>query len=289
MFRSGARAESAQFGSALRLGNGKHTVGEELAGGYYSAPERHGDVLVRSAGPWSRNVQALLRHLENAGFTQAPVHISRDADAGTETLSFIPGQAGTYPLSAAQRSDEALVNVARAIRAMHDAASGFVAPEPGNWQYRTAIPAEVDCIGHNDLGPYNVIYHGAEVAAIIDWDFAGPSSRAWDLCYAAHRFVPLSAPRSTRAFGWDRMPDRAARLHLFTQAYGGALALPYLLDLLIVRLAAICANIEQQVQLGNPKFARQRDEKHTEGYREDMQYILRHRDSLLGYRPGTAG
>jgi hypothetical protein len=263
-------------------------MGDELAGGYYSAPKRHGDLIIRAAGPWSRNVQALLRHLKNAGFTQAPVYVSRDEYAGTETLSFIPGQAGTYPLTAAQRSDEALVNVARTIRAMHDAASGFVAPEPGNWQYRTAIPADVDCIGHNDLGPYNVIYNGTDVAAIIDWDFAGPSSRAWDLCYAAHRFVPLSAPRSARAFGWDPVPDQAARLHLFTQAYDGDLAVPYLLDLLIVRLAAICANIELQVQLGNPGFDRQRDEKHTGGYREDMQYIHQHRDSLLRHRPGTA-
>lgn len=246
-------------------------------------------MVTRATGPWSCNVHALLRHLNGAGFTQAPEYVSCDKDAGTETLRFIPGQAGTYPLTAPQRSDEALVNVARTIRAMHDASSGFIAPDPANWQYRTAFPAEIDCIGHNDLGPYNVIYDGISVAAIIDWDFAGPSSRVWDLCYAAHRFVPLSAPRSTRAFGWDQMPDQAARLHLFTQAYGSGICLPYLLDLLIVRLASICADIEQQVQLGNPRFARQRDEKHTSGYREDMRYILQHRDSLLHYPPGSEG
>jgi aminoglycoside phosphotransferase (APT) family kinase protein len=254
-------------------------VNGELAGGYHSAPVRQGNLITRNAGPWSRNVEALLRHLRNDGFTRAPLYVSRDDDAGTETLRFVPGQAGTYPLTAPQRSDKALVNVARAIRAMHDATTGFAAPEPGNWQYRTAIPAEVDCIGHNDLGPYNVIYDGADIAAIIDWDFAGPSSRAWDLCYAAHRFVPLSAPRSTRAFGWDPMPAQAARLRLFTEAYGDGIALPYLLDLLILRLAAISANIEQQVQLGNPRFDRQRDEKHTDGYREDIQYILHQRNS----------
>ena len=110
-------------------------------------------MIIRTAGPWSRNVHALLGHLNDAGFHQAPVYVARDEDAGTETLRFIPGQAGTYPLSAAQRSDEALVNMARTIRAMHDASSGFVTPEPDRWQDRTAIPAEIDCIGHNDLGP----------------------------------------------------------------------------------------------------------------------------------------
>jgi aminoglycoside phosphotransferase (APT) family kinase protein len=153
-------------------------------------------------------VEALLGHLERAGFRQAPAYLSRDEDAGTETLSFVAGQAGTYPLTAEQRSDQALVNVARAIRVMHDATAGITAPEPGRWQCRAVIPAEVDCIGHNDLGPYNMVFDGSRVAGIIDWDFAGPSSRAWDLCYAAHRFVPLSAPRSTVAFGWDRSPIR---------------------------------------------------------------------------------
>lgn len=260
---------------------------ERLAGGYHSAPVRRGDVVMRAAGKWSPNVQALLRHFESVGFTQAPVYVSGDENAGTETLSFVHGQAGTYPLSQTQRSDEALVNVARAIRAMHDAASAFAVPEPGDWQYRTVIPAEIDCIGHNDLGPYNVVYDGACVAAFIDWDFAGPSSRAWDLCYAAHRFVPLSAPRSTRAFGWDPVPDQAGRLHLFTEAYGGDIDLAYLLDLLVVRLSAITANIEQQVHLGNRAFDRHREEKHTDGYLEDMRHILRHRDVLL--HPRRAG
>jgi aminoglycoside phosphotransferase (APT) family kinase protein len=264
------------------------TVADELAGGYHSAPVRRGDLVIRAAGTWSRNVQALLRHLREAGFTQAPVYVSRDERAGTETLRFIDGQAGTYPLSMPQRSAEALANVARAIRAMHDAASGFIAPEPGNWQYRTAIPAHIDCIGHNDLGPYNVVFDGTRLAGIIDWDFAGPSSRAWDLCYAAHRFVPLSAPRSTRAFGWEPVPDQAARLRLFAEAYGGDVPLSYLLDLLIVRLSAICANIEQPSQLGNPKFDRMREERHADGYREDMRYILQNRESLLSSPSGTS-
>ncbi|MFC0864806.1 phosphotransferase [Sphaerimonospora cavernae] len=253
---------------------------DELLGGYHSAPVRHGDTVVRAAGAWSPNVQALLRHFERVGFTQAPKFLSTD-DA-TETLSYITGQPGTYPLNEQQRSDEALTQVARTIRAMHDATTGFVSPEPGNWQYRTTIPADVDCIGHNDLGPYNVVYDGARVAAIIDWDFAGPSNRIWDLCYAAHRFVPLSAPRSTKAFGWDLVPDQAARLRLFADAYGRGVTPAELLDLLIVRLSSIAAYIETKIRLGDPWFDRQRDERHTDAYREDIQYILANREHLLG-------
>jgi len=257
---------------------------EELAGGYNSGPVRRGDTVVRTTGKWSRNVQALLRHLESVGFTQAPRFVSCDNDAGTETLSFVAGQPGLYPLTALQRSDEALAQVARAIRAMHDATTAFTAPEPGNWQYRTTIPADIDCIGHNDLGPYNMVYEGNRVAAIIDWDFAGPSNRIWDLCYAAHRFVPLSAPRSTKAFGWDPIPDQPTRLRLFTDVYGHDIAPADLLDVLIVRLSSIAANIETQIRLGNPRFDRQRDERHADGYREDMQYILTHHERLLHSR-----
>lgn len=255
---------------------------EELTGGYHSAPVRHGDTVVRATGPWSPNVQALLRHLEEAGFAQAPRFIEADT-AGTETLSYIAGQPGTYPLTDDQRSDEALTQVARTVRGMHDATAGFTAPEPGAWQYRTTIPADIDCVGHNDLGPYNVVYDDDRVAAIIDWDFAGPSNRIWDLCYAAHRFVPLSAPRSTKAFGWDPVPDQAARLRLFTDAYGLDDVTPAaLLDMLIVRLSSIAAYIETNVRRGNPQFDRQRDERHTDGYREDIRYILAQREHLLG-------
>lgn len=258
---------------------------EELTGGYHSDPVRHGDTVVRATGPWSRNVQALLRHFEASGFTQAPRFITTDPTAQTETLSFVTGQPGTYPLTTPQRSDEALTNTAHTIRAMHDATAGFTPPEPGNWQYRTTIPADIDCIGHNDLGPYNVVYDDTQpdaIAAIIDWDFAGPSNRIWDLCYAAHRFVPLSAPRSTIAFGWDPLPDQPARLRLFTDTYGRGITPADLLDPLIVRLSSITTYIETQIRLDNPKFNRQRDERHTDGYREDMHYILTHRDRLLG-------
>ncbi|KAA8886226.1 hypothetical protein F3087_26940 [Nocardia colli] len=54
---------------------------------------------------------------------------------------------------------------------------------------------------------------------------------------------------------------------------------PDLLDLL---LATLTADIESQIRLGNPGFDRHRDERHTDGYREDMQYILDNRDYLLG-------
>lgn len=256
-------------------------MNEILTGGYNSSPVREGETVVRAAGPWTPSVHALLRHLRSAGFDQVPEPISLSSDGSTETLGYVEGTAGTYPLTASQRSDSALVSVASTIRAMHDASVGFGLPVDSVWQARTAIPAEIDCIGHNDLGPYNMVFSGTHVAAIIDWDFAAPSSRAWDLCYAAHRFVPLSAPVSAAAFGFDPLPDQAARLALFAEAYGGEIPPGDLIDLLLVRLASIAANIEREVRFGNPAFARQRDERHGDAYRQDIAYILQNRDAWL--------
>ncbi|WP_071656343.1 phosphotransferase [Mangrovactinospora gilvigrisea] len=246
----------------------------KLGGGYNSSPVQKGEVVVRKMGAWSPNVHALLRHFETVGFNLAPRFLSRDDDAGTETLQYIPGEAGAYPLREELRSDQALTNVARAIREMHDASATFLSTEPNKWQYRTTMPLEIDCIGHNDLGPYNTVFDGTRVTAFIDWDFAGPSNRIWDLCYAAHRFVPLSAPRSTKAFGWDPIPDQRNRLRLFVEAYDFDFSFDEFLDVLVVRLASISTNIERNVHLGNQRYERQRIEKHAEGYREDMQYIL---------------
>lgn len=252
---------------------------EVLRGGYYSAPIRRGSVVERRTGPWSPNVHALLRHFEQVGFSQAPRVVGVNGDR--ETLTYVDGEAGVYPLAAAQRSDDALIEVAHTMRAMHDASAGFVAPDPTTWQSRVSVPDAIDCIGHNDVGPYNVVFDGSRVVALIDWDFAGPSSRAWDLCYAAHRFVPLSAPRSTRAFGWDPLPDQPSRLRAFAAAYDMDIPVPYLVDLVIVRLSSIAANIEHEIQRGNPAFDRHRDERHCDGYREDMQYILDNRTRLI--------
>ena len=59
---------------------------------------RHGDTVLRPAGPWTPAVHALLIHLENAGFTGSPrvvgnrswpgEHVARQAGPVED---FIPG------------------------------------------------------------------------------------------------------------------------------------------------------------------------------------------------------
>jgi hypothetical protein len=54
-----------------------------------------------------------------------------------------------------------------------------------------------------------------------------------------------------------------------------------LLDLLVIRLGSIAARIEAGIRAGDPHFDRQRDERHGDGYREDLRYILEHRDGWI--------
>jgi hypothetical protein len=48
-----------------------------------------GGVVRRPAGPWTPTVQALLDHLERAGFTGSPRAVSADSE---DVVTYIPGE-----------------------------------------------------------------------------------------------------------------------------------------------------------------------------------------------------
>jgi hypothetical protein len=52
---------------------------------------------------------------------------------GREVLTCPPGGAAHRPLPAPMRSEKAVHSAVRVVQALHDAAQGFVAPEPGEW------------------------------------------------------------------------------------------------------------------------------------------------------------
>ncbi|GIM94382.1 phosphotransferase enzyme family protein [Paractinoplanes toevensis] len=256
---------------------------EAMDRGRFSKPVRNGDVVERVLGPGRSNVHALLEHLHERGFDLAPRFLGVTSDGSRERLSFLSGDTGYPPLAAALRSDAALVDVARAARKLHDASEGFVAPEPGRWSgHDYAGPVRPDCVGHLDLAPWNITFDGEQVTGIIDWDFAAPTSRMWDLAYAAHQFVPLHPSEALAAWGWDTEPDRVARLRMFAQAYGEPATPAELVDLAAMRLLSIGAHIEDRIRAGDPAFAVHRDEDHGSGYRTAAAWILTHRAELLG-------
>ncbi|TDX02626.1 aminoglycoside phosphotransferase family protein [Kribbella sp. VKM Ac-2566] len=256
----------------------KDPMDDVMPGGRFAKPVRQGGTVRRRSG--SANTHALLRHFERVGFDLAPRLVA--VDGATETLSYLPGTTGYPPLTEELRSDRALVSVARAIRRLHDATEGFEPVEPEDWrELEVAVPVRIDCVGHHDLAPWNLVFDGPEVTGIIDWDTIRPSNRRWDLAYAAHQFVPFHPAASLEPFGWPEEPDRSGRLRLFCASYGLGVAPAELVDLIGIRLLSFAAYIEQQVRAGDPAFDVHRDEDHAGGYRAAAAYVLANRTTLL--------
>ena len=70
---------------------------------------------------------------------------------------------------------------------------------------------------HNDVNLDNVVFRAGRAVALIDFDLAGPGSRAWDVACAVRLWAPLrprdhiADPRRGREF---------ERLRLFVDSYG---------------------------------------------------------------------
>lgn len=126
-------------------------------------------VVHKSIAPWSESVRALLRHLEAAGFTGAPRVIG-------DGYSFVPGES-PHPYA---WPDATVGAVGALLRGVHDAAATFRPPADAVWQpnWLRDLGGDDLVLGHCDTGPWNIV---GPAAAFIDWEFAGPVDRLWEL------------------------------------------------------------------------------------------------------------
>jgi Phosphotransferase enzyme family len=190
-----------------------------LTGGFVNRVVRVGKTVRRPAGPWSRAIHALLRHLEKVGFEYAPRVLGTD-DQGREILSFIPGEAiGWSDWPSHLRQDAGVQELGSVLRRYHDAVVGFTPDLDAVWRNPLA-PARGELICHGDFSPFNTIWRGGHLVGVIDWDFAQPGNRVSDLAYLAWYTVPLAGDRRTREYGFDPVPDRSHRLDVLVAAYG---------------------------------------------------------------------
>src|SRR5918993_256965 len=148
---------------------------EPLAGsnGQPTATIRHGDWVLRPAGPWTPAVHALLRHLERVGFPAAPRVVGDGHDdQGREVLSWIPGRiAHPRPYT-----EEQIWQVGQLLGALHQATATFQAPPEAVWQPCTLHRRAPDTvISHCNVGPWHVILDQGRPVGLIDWSLAGPT------------------------------------------------------------------------------------------------------------------
>ena len=186
---------------------------EEVLSRGVTSVVRVGDTVRRATGPWTPAVHALLRHLEHIGFDGAPRVLGIDAE-GREVLTYVEGETPALPPPVWAATDEALAGVARLLRGYHDAVEGFEPPADAAWRRWLGAPAEPETICRSDLQPPNVVFRAAAPVAFIDWDFAAPGPRLWDVAAAAANWVPLGG-----AEGWPPV-ERGPRLRMLCDVYG---------------------------------------------------------------------
>jgi hypothetical protein len=203
---------------------------ERLPGANLGAAVRVGDTVRRPRKPSSDAVQALLGHLRQAGFDGCPEPLGFD-DGDREVVSYVEGDGGTMPLPAPAVTDAALVAHARLIRRFHDAVGSF--PHRSlTWDPLLRDPvASHEIICHNDLSIPNSVYRGGRPSALVDWGFAAPGRRLWDVAYAVWWLVPLHRPQYMATIGWPEV-DQGRRLRAFVDAYGLGDERALLLDVL---------------------------------------------------------
>jgi hypothetical protein len=103
---------------------------------------------------------------------------------------------------------EVLVSVVRLVRAMHEAARDFVPPEGAVWAWPPPPEYRGDLVCHNDVCRENVVFRAGRAVALIDFDFAGPATPAWEMAGVLRHWVMA------------RPGDRVARARLACDTYG---------------------------------------------------------------------
>jgi hypothetical protein len=220
---------------------------------------RVGDTVRRPRGPHSDAVAELLRHLERVGFEGAPRYLGTD-DRDREVLSWVSGDIPLPPFPDWAVSDAALASVARLLRGYHDAVDGFAATGVGSgWSTELSDPTGGGVLCHNDICPENVVFRDGRAIALLDFDYAGPGRRVWDVVATASMWAPLVAPewRKTHPSGLDAV----ARAALFVDAYG--LEEPdrrIFIEVLTQRQAVGRRFVTRHVQAGEPSFIDMVDE-----------------------------
>lgn len=193
----------------------------------------------------------------------------RDAQ-GRLILDFIPG---TMAIDVTPLSVERVRAAGALIRTIHDASEQV--PVADNWPVLLPAP-RADLVCHNDLATWNLVVDGDRLV-FIDWDGAGPSSRAWDLAYAAIAFAHL--------FPETVVGECTARLAALLDGYdAGADLRGDLPDLLVERSRAMYELLRTSHASGREPWGSMYVDGHGEHWAETTEFIRRH---LTAWRDAT--
>ena len=197
-----------------------------------------------------RRVEEVLAAV-NTVFDGAPRVLGRD-DAGRLQLSWIPGEAVDRLSEPPASASEAVGGLGALLHRLHDATPA-VAKQLGPLSSGLGDPsgvAEVVC--HCDPTPGNVVFSGDRPVALIDWEYACPGRRAWDLAVALRFWAPLNAPANLRP--GEQQLDRVDRARAILDGYEADSALrAQTLDLLRTHQEVTASNAVRMMTSRGPQ------------------------------------
>ncbi len=190
-----------------------------LSGGVANAGAvvRSGDDVLRPSNAHSGSIHRLLSAVRAHGFTGASEPVGIDPD-GRERLRFVPGDVPLPPYPDWAQTDQALASVARLIAGLHDATVGW-SPSDTTWSDELADPKGGPVMCHNDVCLENVVFRDGLAVALVDFDYAAPGRREFDLAAFARMCVPIDDDVNAARLGWN-VTDKPGRLRMVCDAYG---------------------------------------------------------------------
>ena len=231
----------------------------ELTGGNTSGTVVRVGNTVRK--PWADDtslVHSYLASVRSRG-VDAPRALGRD-ESGRQIVEYVEGTIALdqMPLGAVD-----LLRVGRMVRQIHDASESI--PLPAEWN--TLLPADdPNLMCHNDLSPWNLVI--GERWVFIDWDGAAPSTRLWDLAYAAQTFGMLNEG--------EPVASAAVRLRAFVDGYGADASLREALPTTMEkRTEAMFELLRSSNETGLQPWAAMYTSGHGEYWRQATEYVAR--------------
>ncbi|QGN57392.1 phosphotransferase [Tetrasphaera sp. HKS02] len=181
---------------------GRHRATSLTGGNASASVVRIGDTVRKPWLPTTDLTVAYMQALRNRG-VDLPEPRARD-ELGRLVLEYVPGDLAMDrgPLDVAL-----LRRVGALVRTIHDASAGLPVPDP--WEVLLPVDRP-NLLCHNDLAAWNLVIDGDRLV-FIDWDGAGPSTRLWDLAYAAISFGHV--------FAGEDVGLAASRLVAFVDGY----------------------------------------------------------------------
>lgn len=176
-------------------------------------------VVLKPGGPWSAAVIALLRHLDEVGFSGAPKVVGDGCAAdGRMTLGYVPGDS-PHPHA---WSDAQVGKVGELLRRLHDATASFSPPGDAHWQQTWLRELQGDewVVGHCDTAPWNIVGRGGAPEAFVDWEFAGPVDRITEVAHTAWLNSQLHDDDVAELQGLPDARTRASHFRSILEGYG---------------------------------------------------------------------